>query len=329
MNKRERIQAVLNSQPVDRVPAGFWFHFPAHQHSSEAAVAAHLDLYRATGMDFMKVMNEHLYAMDAPIRTPDDWRSVKAAPIDAPFYQAHLEELKRIIDALAGECMVVSTVHGVFASAFHATHAAEETFARDNPVARHLHEHPGPVLGALDAIADSLARFAEACIAAGADGVFYAALGGEAYRFAEEEFLRFIAPYDRRVLAAVADKAPFNILHICKDQVRLHLYREYPGQVVNWGENEQNLSLEEGRTLFQRPILGGMHYRGPIAYGPPPAIVQSVHAAVARLGPTGFILGADCTLPTGTPVDNIRTAVAATAGVGANAGPGKDGPGGA
>ena len=72
MNKRERIQAILNRQPIDRVPASFWFHFPPHQHSGEAAVAAHLDLYRKTDVDFMKVMNEHRYRIDRTIRTPDD-----------------------------------------------------------------------------------------------------------------------------------------------------------------------------------------------------------------------------------------------------------------
>ena len=128
--------------------------------------------------------------------------------------------------------MVVTTIHGVFASAFHVTDAPEETFAYKNPVTQHLQTKPAPVLSVLDAIADSLARFAEACIEAGADGIYYAALGGEAYRFQEEEFVQYIKPYDLRVLRAVADKAPFNILHICKDQVRLPLYSDYPGQVV-------------------------------------------------------------------------------------------------
>ena len=28
MNKRERVLNAMNNQPVDRVPVGFWFHFP-------------------------------------------------------------------------------------------------------------------------------------------------------------------------------------------------------------------------------------------------------------------------------------------------------------
>ena len=316
MNKRERIQAVLNSQPVDRIPAGFYFHFPPSQHEGAAAVTAHLDFYRASGVDFMKVMNEHRYAIEFQITRPDDWPTLTAAPLNTRFYQAQLDELKRICDQVSSECMVVTTVHGVFASAFHATNASEESFARNNPVSEHLKMKPAAVLGALDAIADSLARFAEACVAAGADGIYYAALGGEAYRFQPEEFVTYIKPFDLRVLQAVAGSAPFNVLHICKDQVRLPLYTDYPGQVVNWSEHEQNLSLEEGRMLFERPILGGMHFRGPIVEGTPREIRESVHAAIARLGPTGLILGADCTLPSDVPIANIRTAVEATTELG-------------
>ena len=33
MNKRERFEAFLNNQPVDRVPVGFWHHFVSfHDH---------------------------------------------------------------------------------------------------------------------------------------------------------------------------------------------------------------------------------------------------------------------------------------------------------
>src|SRR5690606_26115946 len=98
------------------------------------------------------------------------------------------------------------------------------TFAHDNPVVHHLRHNAAPVLGALDAIADSLAQLAEACLDAGAHGIYYAALGGERYRFSEEEFLRWIKPYDLRVLQAIAPRGELNILHVCKDQVRLNLY---------------------------------------------------------------------------------------------------------
>lgn len=314
MNKKERVRAAIRMQPVDRVPASFWFHFPPHAHTGMESVRAHLDFYNNTGIDFLKVMNEHLYRVDFPISGPNDWRNLRPAPVTS-FFQGLLDETRHILDAIGDDAFVIVTLHGVFASAFHATQSPEGTFARDNPVVHHLRQDATPVLGALDAIADSLAQLAEACFDAGAHGIYYAALGGEQYRFTEEEFTNWIKPYDLRVLEAIASRGELNILHVCKDQVRLNLYADYPAHVVNWGVSEQNPSLVEGREIFDRPILGGVQYRGPIVTGPAEAIEAEVRQTLDEFGTKGLLLGADCTLPTGTPFANIRTAVEATAKV--------------
>jgi uroporphyrinogen decarboxylase len=313
MQKKERVRAALQMQPVDRIPASFWFHFPPDSHIGPASVRAHLDFYRNTDVDFLKVMNEHLYQVDRTLAGPSDWSGLRPAPLSSPFYQGLLEELRHILEAVGDEAFVIVTVHGVFASAFHATRSPEETFSQHNPVVQHLRQNAEPVLGAFDAIADSLAQFAQACLDAGAHGVYYAALGGEQVRFTEDEFLTWIKPYDLRVLQAIAARGELNILHICKDQVRLNLYADYPAQVVNWAVSEQNASLGAGRTLFDRPILGGVKYRGPIVTGPSEAIEAEVHQAIREFGTKGLLLGADCTLPTNTPFANIRTAVKSTA----------------
>ncbi len=208
--------------------------------------------------------------------------------------------------------MILVTIHGVFASAFHTTQAPEETFARDNPVVAHLREEPEAVMSGLDAISDSLADLSLACLAAGADGIYYGALGGEEYRFTEEEFLQYIKPFDLKILDAIQPHGEFNVLHICKDRVRLPLYADYPGHVVNWSVHEQNMDLSSGQVLFERPVLGGMDYRGVIVDGPAESIRTAVHDVVDGWQQGGLLLGADCTLPTTTPTEHIHAAVEAT-----------------
>ncbi len=312
MNKKELVRSVLSGQAVPRPPASFWYHFPRHQHSGAAAIAAHLDFYRETNVDFLKVMNEHLYRDESPPATASDWRHVRPAPLSAPFYQALLNELKHISDAVGDETMILVTIHGVFASAFHATQSPEETFSHANPVTAHLRENPQAVMSGLDAISDSLAELSLACLAAGADGIYYAALGGEDYRFTEEEFLQYIKPFDLKILNAIQPHGEFNILHVCKDRVRMPLYADYPSHVVNWSVHEQNPDLLTGRTLFKRPILGGMDYRGVIVDGPVEAIQTQVHEIMDKWDGNDLMLGADCTLPGATPTAHIRAAVEAT-----------------
>ena len=304
MNKIQRVRAALAGEIPDRVPASFWFHFPEEQAHGKESVQAHLDFYRQADLDFLKIMNEHPYRVKTDIKNPADWRKLKPAPLSSSFFQAQLDEIKMITDELGGECLTATTIFNPFSSGNHCS---------GKQVTEHLKMDPESVNIGLATIAESLAEFAAACIEAGADGIYFSAQGGEADRFEEEVFLNAIKPHDLTVLDAVKDIADFNILHICRDNIRLHLYSNYPGNVVNWAATAQNnVPLAAGKNLFDRTILGGMDDRGVIVDGPPEEIEARVHEVLAEFGTKHLILGADCTLPTGIEIEHIRAAVEAT-----------------
>lgn len=304
MNKVERVRAALADRNVDRVPASFWFHFPRAQAHGAASVRAHLDYYAASGVDYLKIMNEHPYRANVEIRAPSDWRKVRPAPLSAPFYQAQLDEIKRITDALGGECLAITTLFGPFASGNHAS---------DSAVTEHLHADAGAVSQGLAAVAESLAAFAGACVDSGASGIYYAAQGGERDRFSSEMFVEHIRPHDLTVLEAIVGHGEFHLLHICGEGMRLEDYADYPAHAVNWAVDKGNLGLEEGRALFGRTVVGGMDSRGVMVDGTADEIQAAVQAIIADFGTRGLILGADCTFPTDIDVDHIRIAVEATA----------------
>ncbi len=304
MNKIERLQAVLNGKIPDRVPAGFWFHFPDAQAHGKESVKAHLNYYREADLDFLKIMNEHPYRVNVQIKNPSDWRSLKPAPLSSDFFQQQLDEIKMITDALNGECLTTATLFNPFSSGNHAA---------DHLVTEHLKADPESVSIGLKTIAESLAEFAVACLDAGADGIYFSAQGGEADRFEESLFLKYIKPHDLTVLNAVKDKGDFNILHICRDNIRMHLYANYPGDVVNWAATApHNIPITAGKNLFNRTILGGLDNRGVIVDGTQAEITAAVHKIITDFGPKDLIIGADCTLPTDIAIEHIRTAIRAT-----------------
>jgi len=304
MNKIQRVRAALAGEIPDRVPASFWFHFPKEQAHGKESVQAHLDYFRKADLDFLKIMNEHPYQVETQIKNPADWRKLKPAPLSSDFYQAQLDEIKMITDALAGECLTATTIFNPFSSGNHCS---------GKLVTEHLKMDPDSVNIGLATIAESLAAFAAACLEAGADGIYYSAQGGEADRFEEDLFLEAIKPHDLTVLRAVENQVEFNILHICRDNIRLHLYSDYPGNAVNWAATAQNnIPLSAGKKLFERTIIGGMDNRGVIVDGAPGDIEARVHAILEEFGTQNLILGADCTLPTEIEIDHIRAAVEAT-----------------
>ena len=56
MTKRERLLNAFENKPVDRIPVGFWYHFSPDEDLGQETVEQHLQLYRDTGMDMIKVM---------------------------------------------------------------------------------------------------------------------------------------------------------------------------------------------------------------------------------------------------------------------------------
>ncbi len=58
MTKKERVLSALKGERVDKIPVSFWRHFEGAGVSltNKEVAQKHLDFYRATDLDFIKVM---------------------------------------------------------------------------------------------------------------------------------------------------------------------------------------------------------------------------------------------------------------------------------
>ncbi len=305
MNKIERVRNALHQQPVDVIPASFWFHFPAEQRAGQAMAEAHLAYYNAAQPDFLKVMNDNGYALTGidKIDHPTDWRRLRPAPQNSAPYRDQLDGLKRIVDDIGDEALVITTIFNPYATG---------NDISGGQVTAHLHADPAAVSAGLATIAESLGKFAAACIAAGAAGIYFSAQGGERERFETETWESYVKSHDVTVLQQ-AEKAgaTFDLLHICSGNIRLDGYADYPAHAVNWATQLDNLSLTEGRKLFGQTLVGGVDQRGPIVDSSHAEITREVRAAVSEAGRVGFIVGAGCTVPNDIAVENLAWAIQA------------------
>ena len=171
------------------------------------------------------------------------------------------------------------------------------------------------VLDAMARIAEGMCALAHGYAQAGVESVYYAALGAERRWFTDEEFARWIEPFDKLILSEIRKAGCKVFLHICKDGLEMGRYQGYGElcDVVNWGVYEAPYPVEEARKLFPgKAIMGGLANRsGVMVEGSKEELAQAARDTVARYGDTGFILGADCTLPTEIDYGRIRAIVAA------------------
>ena len=310
MDKRERIAAAIAGEATDRVPCGFWHHFDKKDAFGEASVRAHLDFYEATDADVLKVMNEHMYRLEQEIRCAEDWRKVRPVPFERTDYPDYIGEFRAIRRAVPSDVPLWATIHGALVSAYHATDTPGHFSNPDNRVSCHLRENPEAVKGALMAVAETLSDLCDRLIDAGADGIYYAALGGEETRFSRELLEEAVIPADRYVIDRVKARGATAVLHICKEKVQLPAYRSIDADVFNWAVHDCRYSLADGRALFPgKALLGGFDDRsGVLVDGSEEAIVSETNAILREAGTARFILGADCTLPDNVELWRVRAA---------------------
>lgn len=306
MNKRDLLLTLLSQKETPSIPAGFFLHFDPQYHRGQAAIDKHLEFFRYTGMDFVKIQYEQPVADWMPIQNPADW--TKMPHYDEAFFAEPLKVVEGLVKGAKAEALVLVTLYSPFMWA--------RRVAGDARLTQHILESPSQVEQGMERITESVRTFMRACVRLGVDGFYASTQGGEAHRFTDVHlFEQFVKPYDLSIMQEIDQTCLFNILHVCDYQGSyddLTRFLDYPGHVVNspLQVGDQHLSPQEVATLFNRPYMGGMERLGVIATGSE-AEVKLAAAHVLASAPTRFILAADCTVPSATPWANLRTAITA------------------
>jgi uroporphyrinogen decarboxylase len=301
MNKIERVNVVLRGGKPDFCPAGFWYHYQ-RGYTVEEMVKAHMAVFRETGADIMKVMQDYGQEIAEGVKVPADWDRVKFPGCSSPVYGKLADVLKGLLDAIGHEALIFQTIFSPFKTAVN-------TYG-DGLVMAHAKEAPGRVGAAMRVVAEGLAEWAAGFVELGAAGLFYAAQFSEPGRFTRAEWEELVSPGDLAVMAAAEGAGGRNILHICGEpeygfRTQPEWYRDYPAAIVNWSVKDTGLSLKGGKALFKKPVLGGMNNRGRILSGSDGEIRAEVEQVLRNVEPEGFMLGADCTIQ-GKGISHLR-----------------------
>ena len=292
----------MNHLSIDRPPVGFWFHFPEDKKLGQACVQAHLDYYNHAQVDMAKIMCDGYFDYPNPlaqqVRVASDWLKLKPLGKDHPFIREQVDRVKAIRDGLKDDGLpVFYNVFAPFSSIRFGT--------SDELVMAHLRENPEAVSYALDVIAEDNSTLCELMMTeAGCDGVYYCVQGGEKDRMTGEMYRAYITPSDKSVLSHANKFSPYNILHCCGwagIPNRLENWQDYPAKVINWAVFIENMDLVRGRAFFGgKTVLGGCDNRksGVLYTGSRQQVQSFVRSLAASFdSDTGYMIGADCTLP--------------------------------
>jgi uroporphyrinogen-III decarboxylase len=151
------------------------------------------------------------------------------------------------------------------------------------------------------ALSQLVAQLSSACVASGADGVYYSCCGQDL--LSEAEYAELGTPYDLAGLRG-AERARVRILHLHGEVLRPPTrYRDYPVDVIGWSELGSSLGLVEGAAhLPGKLIMGGI---SELQQGPPGEEERRhVGELLGRLGDR-LVVAPGCSLPDATTEETL------------------------
>jgi uroporphyrinogen decarboxylase len=330
LSKRERVEAALSGQDLDRVPVAAWGHLLPAEIDPVTLAEASLDFFHRYDWDWLKVnpraslfaeawgsrFDLHDYHNVLPRfvanpHDPIDWSTLPEVTPDHPTWAAHLQTLRTIKRGIGGAPFVMTLFSPASVLAYLAGRPTDHslagaTRAHADALLHLIRTQPAAAHHALGVIADSLAALAVASLEAGADGIFFAITKlARQGAFTEAEFATFGKPYDFRVLAAVRE-ARFNLLHACGSGIYWKAIQDYPVRALNWASVGQgNPDLAQARTDSDFALIGGLDELGVLQHGTPEQVAEATRRALAQGGRRKFLLAPGCCLDPSVPAANI------------------------
>ena len=318
MSKRELVLRALHQQKVERVPVGFWFHFITNEEELrqpipeiiERNIAGHQTFIAEFQPDFVKLMSDGFFYYPneqiAQARTIDDLKDIQSIGKEHPWIQQQValvkEQKKHFLEDIAA-------FYNIFAPA---TYFKWQLPGGEAQFAEFLLENPELTQHVLNVIAEDISHLVTAVLSqTDIDGIYLSVQNVQDQRISSDIYARFIRSSDLIVLEAANRISANNILHICGYEGAtndLSLYKDYPSAAVNWAVGPEQVSLIEGKNLFDRTVIGGFdNTANSILYhGNQTDIQQATQALLEEAGEVGIILGADCTVPSDTPLEHLQ-----------------------
>jgi uroporphyrinogen decarboxylase len=322
MSRKKIALDVFNNQAREIVPIGFWFHFspssefangPGNEALFKKTVEGHKHYFLTVGAPIVKIMTEGYFVLPSikalNAADPQALANLKPADPSHPWFTEQIELTRQIAaDAGDGAAVIYTLFSPISYLAYRGIGSGRPE--GDDVFAALLKDHPQEFKHALDTIADDIANLGRRIITeGGANGVFvsvrnYRGIANDVYRTS-------LAPGEKKILQTAEKAGGINILHICgASGVKndFSLYTDYPAKVVNWAVAAEKLSLADGKALFPgRAVLGGFDNspESLLVKGTKQEIQTYTRALLAGAPREGFIIGADCALPTSINYEHL------------------------
>ncbi len=328
MSKFDLLRQTFLGNLGETIPISIWKHHPSRDRTSEGLAEEEIAFHKQYNHDLLKISFHGRYPVvdwgcevvydgavsgsttckNCVVRKASDWEVLE--PLDVS--DGEFGRQVRAVELLRGYAQdKVPTMATVFDPAMVAEKLSEK------PLTHYMENDPDVLETVLGMITDVMVDFGRATIEAGADGVFLASQHSTHSTVTEEQYKRFVYPFDLKLISKLRGKAKFVVMHLhAKDEdeeIRFERIAHNPGlDAVNWEDQSVKLSLADGKRISRKTVLGGIDHNGVLRNGTPDEVKEQILEAAREAGLKNLIIAPGCVITVDTPEDNIVAVVDAT-----------------
>lgn len=306
-SKKEKIRASIKKESISQVPFSFWTHLPGIDLDSTRLAEATYDFYKKYDLDFIKTMNNGMYAIEdygckidysdirnggvakltyTPVKNIDDWKKIEVCDLNSGALKRELDSVKLLKAKVADEAPIIFTVFSPI------TTAAKLS---KNKIFDHIKEGEGEkVKLALENITETTINLVKELLKIGIDGVFFAAQTSSYDKTDRETFIEYGKPFDLKVLES-AKSFWFNVIHAHGENIMMDILRDYPVDVFNWHGWETYPDINQAQVETGKCIMTGIA-RTDITKSNFNNISNQIYKTISQTHGKGLILTPGCVI---------------------------------
>lgn len=330
MNKKERVDAALRGEKVDRVPASVWGHDYEREWGVQSLAEAIAENFNRYDWDYVNVVPRASYLAEnwkaryvpsstdkqrkppiceyTPIKSAVDWKRLRPLEPDHGTLREQLRVLQLVNHEVGYDAYFVQTILCPLGVACYlAGNTHEPLFLTMREDRRSLHT-------ALRIITETLTNFAIACLEQGASGIYYDTCNWASEgMLTQDQYREYGEQYDLEFFDAIKSRSKFNVLHNSGSHIYFDLLSPYQVQVINWSvQAEGNPTLRDGRLRSGKAVMGGINEQSLLKNSSVGQIQDEIGVVLEETGGEGLLLGPGNPIVPETPIrslDAIRRAL--------------------
>ena len=321
MNKKERVEAALRGDPVDRVPVSVWSHDYKGEWGVQSLMESIVEHFTLYDWDFLKVNPRSTYFAEAwkaryraadqknkppifeysPVQGSSDWKRLRVLDPDRGSLLEQLRLLQLLKHQVGYDAHFIQTILcplGIACSLVGGDPTLVQYSIREDRSALHT---------GLRVITETLISYAIACMEQGASGLFYTTSGWASEGWLTmDQYREFGEQYDLEFLDAIKSRSKMTVLHNGGDHIYFDTLGSYPVHAVSWDAFAPgNPNLLEGKKRLGKAAMAGLNLKT-VASGSPGQIEDEIAYTLEEVGTEHLLLAPSSAIPPETPTKNLE-----------------------